>query len=106
MTLTKPLRFLVCGRNEEILAVVKRLLEKQNWTVTVCTDTLAAQKMIKEGSHDVLFLSSGLSENEENLLKKIAAQGGNTIKTIEHYGGGSGLLLSEVYTTFPELTEG
>ncbi|WDT67199.1 hypothetical protein [Cloacibacterium sp. TD35] len=96
----KNLKFLVCGLNDEILIVLKRLLEKEQWHVTIAKEETEAIQFISEKKIDILFLSSGLTQKTEENLK--AAAENFKVKVIEHYGGGSGLLKTEVYQLFPE----
>lgn len=96
----KNLKFLVCGLNDEILAVLKRLLEKEQWEATIVKEEDYALRLLSEERFDILFLSSGLEQKTEEHLKAVAKN--FNVKVIEHYGGGSGLLKTEVYELFPE----
>lgn len=100
----KGLRFLVIGKNEEILQTLKRVIENnEGWMAEISSNEAFGYKYIEEHNPDILLLSAGLEQTFESSVKEYIRKTGKPIKVIEHYGGGSGLLKNEVYQLFPEL---
>ena len=93
----ETLRILAAGKNKDIMEVIDRLINThENWsgeTVITIGDAVAA---IKESSYDILLICSGLSSQEEKELtdELLSLQPG--LRVMRHYGGGSGLLESEI----------
>lgn len=88
----KKVEILVIGKHPEIMATILRLINnKPEWSGTGVTSVSEAI----EKSNDILFnlilLGVGLSEDEKAHLKSYF-----NIPVIQHYGGGSGLLHSEI----------
>jgi len=93
----ETLHFLVIGKNQEILKVLKRIIEKEkDWKAKILTDESKSYDLIKENKVDIVLLSSGLEEQFEKEIKTFCENLNSDIKVIDHYGGGSGLFKSEV----------
>lgn len=91
------------GKNQEILDTLKRIIEANTgWQAIVSNDEVACYTYLLEQHVDIVLLSSGLSEDFEITIRQYAGGLNKGIKVIIHYGGGSGLLKSEVYALFPE----
>ncbi|SIS57983.1 hypothetical protein SAMN05421786_101309 [Chryseobacterium ureilyticum] len=102
----KTLHFLVLGKNQEILDVLKRIIENnEGWTAEIQSDEEQSYRYIKEQKVDIVLLSSGLDDRFEIDIKVFCADFDKDVKVIDHYGGGSGLLKNEVYSLFPNLRE-
>lgn len=100
----KTLNFLVIGKNQEILDVLKRIIENnEGWKAEIHSDENFCYDYIKENQVDIVLLSSGLEEQFEKDIKVFCENLNKEVKVIDHYGGGSGLLKNEVYTLFPNL---
>ncbi|KPE52795.1 hypothetical protein [Chryseobacterium indologenes] len=100
----KVLHFLVIGKNQEILDVLKRIIENnEGWTAEIQSDEEHSYAYIKENDVDIVLLSSGLEEQFEKDIKVFCGNLDKKVNVIEHYGGGSGLLKNEVYSLFPNL---
>lgn len=100
----KTLNFLVIGKNQEILEVLKRLIENnEGWNAEILFDEDASYEYLKTNNVDILLLSSGLDLEYEQEIKKYTLSLDRDIHVIDHYGGGSGLLKNEVYSLFPDL---
>nr|WP_315034035.1 hypothetical protein [uncultured Chryseobacterium sp.] len=98
------LHFLVIGKNQEILDVLKRLIENnEGWTAEIQSDENFCYEYLKENTVDIVLLSSGLEDDFERDIKIFCSSLDKDIKVIDHYGGGSGLLKNEVYSLFPNL---
>lgn len=102
----KTLHFLVIGKNQEILDVLKRIIENnEGWTAEIQSDENFCYEYIRENHVDIVLLSSGLEDQFEKDIKVYCAGLDKEVKVIDHYGGGSGLLKNEVYSLFPNLQE-
>ncbi len=102
----KMLNFLVIGKNQEILEVVKRIIEKnEGWKVEILSNENEAYPYIKNHKVDIVLLSSGLEDQFEKEITAFCENLDQEIKVIEHYGGGSGLLKSEVNIAFSKPEE-
>lgn len=100
----KELRFLVIGKNEDILQTLKRVIENnEGWIAETLKNEAFVYEYIDKHDLDILLLSAGLEQTFESSIKEYIRNTGKPIKIIEHYGGGSGLLKNEVYQLFPEL---
>ncbi|WP_294296493.1 hypothetical protein [uncultured Chryseobacterium sp.] len=98
------LHFLVIGKNQEILDVLKRIIENnEGWKAEIRSDENTCYRYIEENRVDIVLLSSGLEEEFEQEIKVFCENLDKDVKVIDHYGGGSGLLKNEVYTLFPNL---
>lgn len=93
----KKIEILVICTHTEILATIVRLINKdpemQATPSLTASNTLA---LFKAKVFDLVLLGAGLPEKEEveliKNLKKISPE----TPVIEHYGGGSGLLFTEI----------
>ncbi|MDD2792210.1 MAG: hypothetical protein PHD73_03460 [Sediminibacterium sp.] len=92
-----PIQVLIVGKNEAIVLLLKRLVN--------CFEGLQAKEafceqsafdVVKCGEPRLIIISSGLSEETENRIKENALVKNQDIKIITHFGGGSGLLKSEI----------
>lgn len=99
----KALHFLVIGKNPEILETLKRVIEKnEGWKATCCTGEKESCEQIRESKPNLVFLSSGLEQAAETRIREFCRSVSPEIKVIDHYGGGSGLVKSEVESCFSE----
>ena len=90
-------QILVIGRNEQILATVERLINNNpQWKATTCLTDEGAISACNNHRFDLVLLGGGIDDNSNNYLREQldAIQPG--IKIIQHYGGGSGLLATEI----------
>lgn len=100
----KTLKFLVIGKNQEILETLKRIIENnEGWNAEIQSNENFCYEYIEENEVDVVLLSSGLEEQFEKDIKVFCENLDKEVKVIDHYGGGSGLLKNEVYALFPNL---
>lgn len=91
------LKILVVGKSIEILNVLKKSIEKKNdWKAIVSTNYFEAEKLLKNHFFDLLLLSSGIEDEEENEIRNTASNCQPELKILQHYGGGSSLLYSEI----------
>ena len=88
---------LIIGRDENILKTVVRLINNDpEWAGTGAAADEDAIEKFHHHHFDVVLLTSGISNEEEKKLRKIFTHQDAGIIIIQHYGGGSGLLQSEI----------
>lgn len=99
----KTLKFLVIGKNQEILDTLKRVIEKnEGWKAETLSDESQSRDFITNHEVDIVLLSSGLEDRFEKDIIAFCEDLDKEVKVIEHYGGGSGLLRSEVEGLYAE----
>ena len=87
----KMLNFLVLGKNQEILEVLKRIIEKnEGWKAEILSFENKAYDYISNNKVDIVLLSSGLEDQFEQDIKTFCKNLNQEIKVIDHFGGGSG----------------
>ena len=88
---------LYIGRHVEILAIVVRLINSnENWNgVGVMNDDEAKEIFCKK-DFSLVLLGSGIQEESEAELCAFFKNKNPNISIVQHYGGGSGLLKSEI----------
>lgn len=90
-------KVLVIGTNEEMLKIIHRLIGKLDGFESKTITSLADMEVnLRENSTDILLLDSGFTEVEEDEIKQRALEINTQIKIVDHFGGGSGLLLAEL----------
>ncbi|UYQ91383.1 hypothetical protein MKQ68_14915 [Chitinophaga horti] len=88
---------LYIGRNPEILETVVRLLNKrEEWNGVGVQDDKEAMALFNGTPFDLVLFGPGISADEEAALCEYFVAKRSQVKLVQHYGGGSGLLLSEV----------
>ncbi|CAM3460587.1 hypothetical protein [Aquirufa ecclesiirivi] len=88
---------LVVGKNEAIVALLIKLVNKYPELFALGTCELEEVPSICQKSPiDIVLFSSGLSLQQEKEMVQIVSQIHPNVKTIEHFGGGSGLLRTEL----------
>ena len=91
----KETTILYIGNHPKIKEIVVRLLN-ENWTsIGVSTEEEAIKKM-QQVKFDIVLFGCGIEPDEENRLRSYFLENDPDIKIIQHYGGGSGLLKSEI----------
>lgn len=93
----KSTKILYIGRHSEIMEIVVRLINaNENWEgIGAMTDEEAMQIFQKENI-DIVLLGTGIDEESEAMLDAFFRKENSKIIIIQHYGGGSGLLKSEI----------
>ena len=93
----KAITILYIGRNVEILTTVIRLINtNENWFgVGVMNDEEAKDIFLKK-DFSLILLGSGIQEESEVELCAFFKKQNPNIVIVQHYGGGSGLLKSEI----------
>ncbi|RZJ55857.1 MAG: hypothetical protein EOO44_01650 [Flavobacterium sp.] len=93
----KTLEFLLLGKNEAILAILLRLVNAdENWNAVAFNHEKEAQEYFQNHKIDIVLLSSGIENHVEKEFTSFCLKNQPEVEVIEHFGGGSGLLKSEI----------
>ncbi|WPO78499.1 hypothetical protein [Flavobacterium sp. KACC 22761] len=93
----KTLEFLLLGKNEAILAILLRLVNAdENWNAVAFNNEKEAQEYFQKSKIDIVLLSSGIEDHVEKEFTSFCLKQQPGVEVIEHFGGGSGLLKSEI----------
>jgi hypothetical protein len=93
----KILEFLILGKNEAILPILLRLVNAtENWNGISFDDEKKAQEYFLNNKIDIVLLSSGIEDHIEKEFASFCVKHQPEVEVIEHFGGGSGLLKSEI----------
>ncbi|MRX69410.1 hypothetical protein [Flavobacterium resistens] len=93
----KTLEFLLLGKNEAILAILLRLVNAdENWNAVAFNNEKEAQEYFQNHKIDIVLLSSGIEDHVEKEFTSFCLKQQPNVEVIEHFGGGSGLLKSEI----------
>lgn len=91
------IQILVVGRNTEIVPVLQRLIEQEEtWQCTTAYTDEEAILHFQQMQYDVVLLSSGIEPKSEAKLRSLFLFQQPEVIVLQHYGGGSGLLNSEI----------
>ena len=94
---TPKLEFLLIGRNIGILSILERLVNAyDDWHAVGFSEESLAKDYFTEHRLDFVMLSSGIDADMEKRLRAFFADLRLEVEIIQHYGGGSGLLRSEI----------
>ena len=94
----KKYEFLILGKNEPILEILLRLVNaNENWNANGFSDEKLAQDYFMKNKLDFVLLSSGIEDSIEKEFSAFCLKAHPDVEIIEHFGGGSGLLQSEIY---------
>lgn len=91
------IQILVIGRNELIVQTLERLINNNPaWNATsALTDDAAIRHFENQSFHLVLF-GGGIEPVSDTYLRQAFTALNPQITIIQHYGGGSGLLATEI----------
>ena len=88
---------LYIGRHVEILAIVVRLINSnENWNGVGVMNDDEAKEIFCQKEFSLVLLGSGIEEESEDELCAFFKNKNPNISIVQHYGGGSGLLKSEI----------
>jgi CheY-like chemotaxis protein len=91
------IQILVVGRNTEIVPLLQRLIEQEEtWQCTTAYTDEEAILHFQQMQYDVVLLSSGIEPESEAKLRSLFLFQQPEVIILQHYGGGSGLLNSEI----------
>lgn len=93
----KITKILYIGRHSEIMEIVVRLINaNENWEGIGAKTDEEAMRIFQKENIDIVLLGSGIDEESEAMLDAFFRKVNSKIIIIQHYGGGSGLLKSEI----------
>lgn len=100
----RKVNILYIGRHPEITTTVTRLInnETEGWMGTGTTTDTEAKALFTANSFDIVLLGNGITDSEEQQLRAFFCAHKPAIKIVQHYGGGSGLLKSEILIALSE----
>ena len=95
----KKLQILVYGKQPEILETVLRLINKNEaWSGDGDIEEERVIELFQRHHYDLVMRGGGVSETSEKKIQALFQTMRPNVKVIQHYGGGSGLLKSEIET--------
>jgi len=93
----KKKEILVMCCHPGILETLKRLIEKSGeFTVTAAATAAEAVKHFSSGAFDLVLMGAGLAPEAEQQLEEQLKEIRPETPVIYHFGGGSGLLFTEI----------
>jgi hypothetical protein len=93
----ETIQILYIGRHPEIAATVVRLINAiPAWSAVGVMNQEEAKKIFVENHFTIVLLGSGIEEESELDLRAFFKKQNPKIRIVQHYGGGSGLLKSEI----------
>jgi len=95
---------LVVGRNPEIVQTVIRLINNNPaWNATAAVTDLDAVSLFQSRPFTLVLLGGGIEPESDAMLRKAFISHNPNITIIQHYGGGSGLLATEINMALDSL---
>ncbi|MFV8270321.1 hypothetical protein ACNQGP_10365 [Flavobacterium sp. GT2N3] len=93
----ETITILYIGRHLEILETVIRLINaNENWNGVGVMNDEEAKEIFLRKDFSLVLLGSGIQEESETELCAFIKNQNPNISIVQHYGGGSGLLKSEI----------
>lgn len=93
----KKAEILIICTNDEILKTIVRLIDSNASMQGTGANMLEQALMLfKTSSFDLILIGAGLKTEEEELITNIN-RSIKKIPVVRHYGGGSGLLFTEIF---------
>ena len=90
-------KVLVVGLDEQITNVIVRLLNNMSGYYGIASNSIDEMlDTLRNDKYDILLIGAGFSKEHEDTIRQKAYQIQPDLKVLEHFGGGSGLLLSEL----------
>jgi hypothetical protein len=93
------INILVIGKDSEILKVVLRLLnefQQAHYHAVGATDSDLARELFSNGDIDLVLITNGIDPTVDASLREEFLGRKPEVRILQHYGGGSGLLFSEI----------
>lgn len=91
------IQILVIGRNPEIVQTVVRLINNNpSWSASHALTDEVAINLFESRSFNLVLLGGGIEPESDSLLRHEFTSRNPNITIIQHYGGGSGLLATEI----------
>jgi hypothetical protein len=91
------IKILSACNHPEILKIMDRLVEKRpDWSSSTAADLPTVVELLTRERFELLLLGAGFAEAEQRTIEALIEEKGLPTKVVKHYGGGSGLLYSEI----------
>lgn len=98
------IEILVVGRNLEIVQTVVRLINNNpTWNATPAVTNLDAISLFQSRPFTLVLLGGGIEPESDAMLREAFTSHNPKITIIQHYGGGSGLLATEINMALDNL---
>lgn len=100
----EKIEILVVGRNLEIVQTVVRLINNNPaWNATPAVTNLDAISLFQSRPFTLVLLGGGIEPESDEMLRGAFTSHNPKIIIIQHYGGGSGLLATEINMALDSL---
>ncbi|HKG04979.1 MAG TPA: hypothetical protein VKB19_00900 [Pedobacter sp.] len=87
----------VCTQQEILNTIVRLINANAEMKGTGAHSLEEAITVFKSAAYDMVLIGAGLSAEEEKELEDVIAKSRVKVPVVHHYGGGSGLLFTEIY---------
>ena len=95
--MSQKINILYIGRHPEITTTVIRLINNNpEWNGFGTMHDTEAMQLFTQNNCTIVLLGNGINPGEESQLRQFFTMQNPSIKIVQHYGGGSGLLTSEI----------
>ncbi len=96
------IEILIVGTNQPIMETIERLINKEGiWKATIASSDEEALQCITTKDIKLVLLCAGLPN--ELLLKENLLLLRPNLPVVKHYGGGSGLLFTEIHQALAKI---
>ncbi len=93
----EKIQILVVGRNSDIVQTVVRLINNNpRWNATHALTDSEAIALFHSQAFKLVLLGGGIEARSDALLRQAFTSHNPGITIIQHFGGGSGLLATEI----------
>lgn len=91
------IKILSACNHPDILSIMDRLVERQEgWSSSTAAKLSTVFDLLGNEHFDLLLLGAGFAEAEQREIEALIEEKKLPTKVVNHYGGGSGLLYSEI----------
>ena len=88
---------LIIGRNEKIVSILEKAINQyEHFSALSSLEDEKAIELFHQHDFTIVLLSSGIDAADERKLRTLFHHQNKNIVIIQHYGGGTGLLESEL----------
>ena len=92
------IEILIVGTNKPIMETIARLIDKDGvWKATISLSFEEACEVCLSKNFKLALIGAGLTDKEELKLKAHLNKLKPSLPIVTHYGGGSGLLFTEIH---------
>ena len=88
---------LVVGKHKDTNEIILRLIKGyDHFEADLCVDISALENKFEEKQYSIALIGAGFTPEEEGEIKSRISGIDGRVHIVDHYGGGSGLLLAEL----------